>query len=112
MKNLKCVFVCYVGLSVYAVDGQYFFYLKIELSKSTYKMLYLVHLKGMFLRIKYSKTVNFSLVKLSYVNLIIQFSSVQSLSRVYLRPDESQHARPHHPSPTPRIYPNSCPSSW
>ena len=43
---------------------------------------------------------------------IVQFSSVQSLSHVYLRPDESQHARPHHPSSTPRIYPNSCPSSW
>ena len=86
MKNLKCVFVCYVGLSVYAVDGQYFFYLKIELSKSTYKMLYLVHLKGMFLRIKYSKTVNFSLVKLSYVNLIIQFS--QSVLSDSLRPHE------------------------
>ena len=25
---------------------------------------------------------------------------------------ESQHARPPCPSPTPRIYPNSCPSSW
>ena len=28
-----------------------------------------------------------------------------------LRPHESQHARPPCPSPTPRIYPNSCPSS-
>ena len=43
-----------------------------------------------------------------------QFSSVQfSLSVVSdsLRPHESQHARPPCPSPTPRIYPNSCPSS-
>ena len=47
-------------------------------------MLYLVHLKGMFVRIQYSKTVSFSLVKLSYVNLIIQFSSVQLLSHVRL----------------------------
>ena len=29
-----------------------------------------------------------------------------------LRPHESQHARPPCPSPTPRVYPNSCPSSW
>ena len=29
-----------------------------------------------------------------------------------LRPHESQHARPPCPSPTPGVYPNSCPSSW
>ena len=39
----------------------------------------------------------------------VQFSrSVMSDS---LRPHESQHARPPCPSPTPRIYSNSCPSS-
>ena len=38
----------------------------------------------------------------------VQFShSVVSDS---LRPHESQHARS--PSPTPRVYPNTCPSSW
>ena len=44
----------------------------------------------------------------------VQFSSVQfSLSVVSdsLRPHESQHARPPCPSPTPGVYPNSCPSS-
>ena len=40
----------------------------------------------------------------------LQFSrSVMSDS---LRPHESQHARPPCPSQTPRVYPNSCPSSW
>ena len=40
----------------------------------------------------------------------VQFShSVVSDS---LRPHESQHARPPCPSPTPRVYLNSCPSSW
>ena len=40
----------------------------------------------------------------------IQFScSVVSNS---LRPHELQHARPPCPSPTPRDYQNSCPSSW
>ena len=29
-----------------------------------------------------------------------------------LRPHESQHARPPCPSPTPGVYPNSCPLSW
>ena len=44
--------------------------------------------------------------------IVPQFSSVQSLSRVWLlRPHESQHARPPCPSPTPRVHPNSCPSS-
>ena len=28
-----------------------------------------------------------------------------------LRPHEPQHARPHCPSPTPRVHPNPCPSS-
>ena len=41
-----------------------------------------------------------------------QFSSVQSLSCVRLfATHESQHARPPCPSPTPRVHPNSCPSS-
>ena len=40
----------------------------------------------------------------------VQFSrSVMSDS---LWPHESQHARPPCPSPTPRVYLNSCPSSW
>ena len=44
------------------------------------------------------------------------FSSVQ-FSRLFvsdsLRPHEAQHARPPCPSPTPRVYPNSCPlSRW
>ena len=40
----------------------------------------------------------------------VQFSrSVMSDS---LRPHESQHARPLCPSPTPGVYPDSCPSSW
>ena len=44
------------------------------------------------------------------INRSVQFScSVMSNS---LRPHESQHARPPCPSPTPRIYSNSCPLSW
>ena len=66
----------------------------------------------MFLRIKYSKTVNFSLVKLSYVNLIIQFSSVNQSCPTLWDPMNWQHARPPCPSPAPRVHPNPCPSSW
>ena len=44
----------------------------------------------------------------------VQFSSVQSLSRVWLSatPHEPLHARPPCPSPTPRVYSDSCPSCW
>ena len=42
----------------------------------------------------------------------LSFSSVQLLSHVRLLwPHGLQHARPPCPSPTPRVYPNSCPSS-
>ena len=41
----------------------------------------------------------------------VQFSSVTQ-SCPTLRSHASQHARPSCPSPTPRVYPNSFPSSW
>ena len=44
-----------------------------------------------------------------------EISSVQfshSVTSSSLRPHELQHARPPCPSPTPRVYPNSCPLSW
>ena len=44
-----------------------------------------------------------------------QFSSVEFSRSVVsdcLQPHELQHTRLPCPSPTPRIYPNSCPSSW
>ena len=40
----------------------------------------------------------------------VQFS--HSVVSDYLQPHESQHARPPCPSPTPRVYSNSCSSSW
>ena len=44
------------------------------------------------------------------LEISVQFScSVVSNS---LRPHESKHARPPCPSPTPRVYSNSCPSGW
>ena len=47
---------------------------------------------------------------------VIDFSSVQFSCSVVsnsLWPHEPQHARPPCPSPTPRVYPNSCPlSKW
>ena len=43
----------------------------------------------------------------------VQFSSVASeFVSDSIGPHESQHARPPCPSPTPVVYPNSCPSSW
>ena len=48
---------------------------------------------------------------MNYISISsVQFSrSVVSNS---LRSHESQHTRPPCPSPTPRVYSNSCPSSW
>ena len=40
----------------------------------------------------------------------VQFS--RSVVSDSLRPCELQHTRPPCPSPTPGVYPNSCPSSW
>ena len=46
----------------------------------------------------------------SWIFILVQFShSVVSNS---LQPHEPQHARPPCPSPTPGVYPNSCPLSW
>ena len=41
----------------------------------------------------------------------VQFSSVTQSCPTLCDPRESQHARPPCPSLTPRVYPNSCPSS-
>ena len=42
----------------------------------------------------------------------VQFSSVAKVVSDSLRPHELPHARPPCPSPTPRVYSNSCPVSW
>ena len=50
----------------------------------------------------------------SWYFILLLMSSVQFSRSVVsdsLRPHESQHARPPCPSPTPRVYSNSCPSS-
>ena len=50
----------------------------------------------------------------SLFNLKAEFSSVQFSCSVVsdsLRPHEPQHPRPPCPSPTPGVYPNSCPLS-
>ena len=56
---------------------------------------------------KYVKAVYCHPTYLTNMQSSFQFNcSVVSDS---LRPHESQHARPHCPSPTPRVYSNSCP---
>ena len=45
----------------------------------------------------------------NYLYSSVQFS--RSVVSDYLRPHESQHARPPCPSPTPGVHSNSCPSS-
>ena len=74
--------------------------------------LYNIIYKGFF----YNTVLNivFSYIPF-YVLIYYQFSSVQFSHSVVsdsLWPRESQHARPPCPSPTPGVYPNSCPLSW
>ena len=52
------------------------------------------------------------LLNMLFLRFSVQFSSVAQ-SYLTLQPHGLQHARPPCPSPTPRIYPNSCPlSRW
>ena len=57
----------------------------------------------------YSEAIRFILI------LFSEFSSVQfscSVMSDSLQPHGLQHARPPCPSPTPGVYPDSCPLSW
>ena len=79
------------------------------------------HQRGQFPRVREMNTIKlrqillqpFSDINFHHLNYYcysVQFShSVVSDS---LRPHELQHASPPYPSPTPRVHPNSCPSSW
>ena len=59
---------------------------------------------------KYSGFISFGVDKFDLLTVSVQFScSVVSDS---LRPHKLQDTRPPCPSPTPRVHPNSCPSSW
>ena len=56
-----------------------------------------------------------SMLVTTFHHYMLQFSSVQfscSVMSDSLWPHEPQHTRPPCPSPTPGVYPNSCPSSW
>ena len=63
---------------------------------------------------KYSKNNILWYVKtIWYSNVSVhQFSSVHSVVSDSSWPHELQHTRPPSPSPTPRVHPNPCPSSW
>ena len=64
--------------------------------------------------IEYSGLISFRIDR--FALLAVQFSSVQFIHSVVsdsLQPHELQHSRPPCPSPTPGVYPNSCPlSQW
>ena len=67
------------------------------------------------IELSHSLVATFFLVDYNWIQHL-QFSSVQFRCSVVsdsLQPHEPQHARPPCPSPTPRVYPNSCPlSQW
>ena len=47
-----------------------------------------------------------------YSLALVQFSSVTQSCLTFCDPHGLQHTMPPCPSPTPRVYPNSCPLSW
>ena len=49
---------------------------------------------------------------LGFVYLVSSVQLSHSVVSDSLRPYESQHAKPHCPSPAPRVHSNLCPSSW
>ena len=51
-----------------------------------------------------------TIAQLCIIQHMLQFSCLVVSDS--LPPHEPQHARPPCPSPTPRVYPNSCPLSW
>ena len=68
-----------------------------------------------------TKSFPISTISLDFAKYVIPCAIILSLDSAQLscsvvsdssRPHESQHARPPYPSPTPRVYSNSCPSSW
>ena len=67
------------------------------------------------LRHRWPKYWSFSISPSNEYSGLISFQSVQFSCSVVsdsLWPHELQHARPPCPSPTPRVHPSSCPSSW
>ena len=69
---------------------------------------------GVKLLISFSKKLSLSWISSSWKTTTRTFSSVQfsrSVMSNSLWPNESQHAKPPCPSPTPGVHPNSCASS-
>src|SRR5574341_941178 len=67
-----------------------------------------------FLIVSVQECKGFLCVDFTSCNFTIVIDSVQFSRSVVsdsLQPHEFQHARPPCPSPTPRVHPNSCPSS-
>ena len=104
----------YTDLHSYLTDIRAFHLFLFRGSSSFFLMPYFSDLP-LYFEISYfefiSQTVSFApATSPKYPFSSVQFShSVLSDS---LQPHELQHTRPSCPSPTPGVYPNSCPSSW
>ena len=73
-------------------------------------------LKGHLMKMKESERAGLKLnIQITKIMASDPISSVQfscSVMSNSLQPHGLQHARPSCPSPTPRVYPKSCPLSW
>ena len=67
------------------------------------------------LKLQWNVSIEAKILIGKHKNNLSPFSSVQFSHSVVsdsFRPHEPQHARPPCPSPTPGVYPNSCPLRW
>ena len=89
-----------------------FYFLQFSFYLPTNNFIIMLHFKIPNLPVNHFKTLSWSTFSINI--LIMKYSSVQFSGSVVsdsLRPHESQHTRPPCPSPTSRVYSNSCPSS-
>ena len=98
-------------------------YLNSHVNRNKNKLLCTIHLQNRHQQSRekfpfLALCILLMIVKMKPVFLFYKpvFKCCQSVSQSVvsdsLRPHESQHARPPCPSPTPRVYSNSCPLSW
>ena len=88
-----------------------FYLLLMDVSFSLFIIFYLLGVKSFQGRVDADCIwLHFNLMTIGKTRCSVQFSRSEVSDS--LRPHEPQHARPPCPSPTPRVYPNLCPSNW
>ena len=102
----KCSFISYFSIFCFCWNKNLSICLLKFFSKSVFVSIWWRHVTVLPLQDFYEAQM-----KIQFNSVIsVQFS--RSVVSESLRPHELQHTRPPCPSPTSRVYPNSCPLSW